>query len=34
MIEIGPNLTIAIQSACVAFGVISFLFLLYLLRKG
>ena len=33
MIEIGPNLTTAIQSVCVAFGIISFLFLLYLLRR-
>ena len=33
MIEIGPNLTEAIQSICTACGVISFLFLLYLLRR-
>jgi hypothetical protein len=28
MIEIGPNLTIAIQSVCVAFGIISFFLLI------
>ena len=34
MIEIGPNLTTAIQTIIATCGVISFLFLLYLLRKG
>ena len=34
LIEIGPNLTIAIQTIIAFCGIISFLFLLYLLRKG
>ena len=34
MFEIGPNLTLAIQTIGVTCGVISFLFLLYLLRRG